>query len=113
MDYINRLDNYEGPELALKCQHDDIRLYEEALCIYKKFNEPHEAIKVLLYKLDNLPQAHEFAEKTNLKEVWGELGRAQLQKNMLSEAIDSFIKAEDPSSYQMVITSAKNQEIFE
>jgi len=50
MDYINRLDNYEGLELAKIAQEDQYELYDEALCIYKKFGEPVEAIKILLEK---------------------------------------------------------------
>lgn len=53
-------------------------MYEEALCIYKKFNEPVEAIRVLLYNLENIRSATEFAEKTNKPEVFTELGKAQL-----------------------------------
>jgi len=37
MDYINRLDNYDGAELAKIASEDQYRLYDEALCIYKKF----------------------------------------------------------------------------
>ena len=50
MDYINRLDNYDGVELARIAQEDQYQLYDEALCIYKKFQEHVEAIKVLLHK---------------------------------------------------------------
>lgn len=50
MDYINRLDNYDGNELARIAQEDEYQLYDEALCIYKKFGEHVEAIKVLLNK---------------------------------------------------------------
>ena len=48
MDYINRLDNYDGVELAKIAQEDQYQLYDEALCIYKKFGESVEAIKILL-----------------------------------------------------------------
>lgn len=64
MDYINRLDNYDGPELARIAQEDEYKLYDEALCIYKKFGESVEAIKVILHKLQNVKSAQEFAEKT-------------------------------------------------
>lgn len=53
MDYINRLDNYNGNQLAKICQEEQYGLYEQALCIYKKFNEHVEAIKVMLYKLND------------------------------------------------------------
>jgi len=57
--------------------------------------------------------AQEFAEKTNMPEVWTELGKAQLDQNLLKEAIDSFIKAQNPSMYMMVINIAQNQECYE
>jgi clathrin heavy chain len=113
MDYINRLDNYDGPELARIAQEDEYKLYDEALCIYKKFGESVEAIKVILHKLQNIKSAQEFAEKTGKKEVWSELGKAQIDLNMLREAIDSFIKAEDPQMYLRVITTANNDDCYE
>lgn len=57
MDYINRLDNYDGAELARIAQEDDYKLYDEALCIYKKFGDSVEAIKVILHKLNNIKSA--------------------------------------------------------
>jgi len=57
MDYINRLDNYDGVELARIAQEEEYQLYDEALCIYKKFQEHVEAIKVLLHKQNNLKGA--------------------------------------------------------
>lgn len=57
--------------------------------------------------------AQEFAEKTNTPEVWTELGKAQLDQNLLKEAIDSFIKAQNPSMYMMVINIAQNEECYE
>ena len=38
MDYINRLDNYDGPEIAKIALGDQYRLYEEAFVIYNKNN---------------------------------------------------------------------------
>jgi len=76
MDYINRLDNYDGLKLANMCKEEQHGLYDEALVIFKKFNEPVEAIRVLLYNLNNIKAASEFAEKTNKPEVFSELGKA-------------------------------------
>lgn len=42
-----------------------------------------------------------------MPEVWSELGRAYLDQSMLPEAIESFIKAEDPSSYMAVINMSQ------
>ena len=103
MDYINRLDNYDGLKLAAIAKEEQHGLYEEALCIYKKFNEPVEAIRVLLYNLDNLRGAAEFAEKVNKPEVFSELGKAQLNQGQLQACIEAFIKANDPSMFERVI----------
>jgi clathrin heavy chain len=54
MDYINRLDNYDGGQLATIALEPEHGLYQEALCIYKKFNEHVNAIKVMIYNLDNI-----------------------------------------------------------
>lgn len=78
MDYINRLDNYDGLKLADIAKEPDHKLYEEALCIYKKIGEHVEAIKVLLYNIEDIKLATEYADKTNKPEVWSELGVAQL-----------------------------------
>lgn len=106
MDYINRLDNYEGAELAAIAQEDQYQLYDEALCMYKKFNLNHDAVKVLLYKLNNVRGSVEFAEKISTPEVWTEVGKAQLDQQMVKEAIESFIKAQNPSMYMAVINIA-------
>jgi len=78
MDYINRLDNYDGAKLAAIAKEPEHKLYEEALCIYKKVGENEEAIKVLLYNIEDIKMATEFADKINKPEVWSELGIAQL-----------------------------------
>jgi len=103
MDYINRLDNYDGLKLAAIAKEEQHGLYEEALCIYKKFNEPIEAIRVLLYNLNNLRGAAEFAEKINKPEVFSELGKAQLSQGQFQPCIESFIRANDPSMFERVI----------
>ena len=35
MDYINRLDNYDGQELAITAKKEQYQLYDEALCILR------------------------------------------------------------------------------
>lgn len=97
MDYINRLNNYDGDELAKLALEGDANLFDEALCIYKKFNMPVKAILVIIEKMDNIKMATEYAEKTNKPEVWSELGIAQLDRQNTSAAIEAFIKANDPN----------------
>ncbi|KZV49269.1 clathrin heavy chain 1-like, partial [Dorcoceras hygrometricum] len=59
MDYINRLDNFDGPavgEVALEAQ-----LSEEAFAIFKKFNLNVQAVNVLLDNIRDINRAVEFA----------------------------------------------------
>lgn len=59
--------------------------------------------------MQNLDRAYEFAERCNEAAVWSLLAKAQLQKNMVKEAIDSFIKADDPSAYTEVVEAANRE----
>lgn len=63
---------------------------------------------MLIDNVKNLDRAYEFAERCNDPAVWSQLGRAQLNENMVKEAIDSFIKADDPSQYMEVVNVAAN-----
>jgi hypothetical protein len=67
MEYINRLDNYDAPDIANIAI--DSKLYEEAFAIYMKFDVHVEAVKVLVDNLDNLDRAYEYAERCNEPEV--------------------------------------------
>ena len=95
MEYIDRLDNYDAPDIANIAIQSE--LYEEAFAIFKKFEVNSSAVQVLIENVSNLDRAYEFAERCNEPAVWTQLGKAQLQQNMVKEAIDSFIKANDPS----------------
>uniref|UniRef100_A0A5S6QG16 Clathrin heavy chain n=1 Tax=Trichuris muris TaxID=70415 RepID=A0A5S6QG16_TRIMR len=101
MEYIQRLDNYDAPDIANIAITSE--LYEEAFAIFKKFNVNTSAIQVLIDNIKNLDRAYEFAERCNEPEVWSLLARAQLRNNLVKEAVDSFIKAEDPSFYVDVV----------
>lgn len=56
--------------------------------------------------MNNLDRAYEFAERCNDPAVWSQLGRAQLNGGLVKEAIDSFIKADDPTQYMEVVNVA-------
>ena len=99
MDYINRLDNYDGPDIALVALSDEYCMYEEAFAIYKKFDMNTEAIDVLLSKINSVPRAQEFAERTNIPEVWSRLASTYTYSGMTVEAIECFIKANDSTMY--------------
>jgi clathrin heavy chain len=104
MDYINRLDNYDMPDIANIAVGSE--LYEEALVIFKKADLHREAAKVLIEYISDLKRATEFAERVDQEEVWMMLGKAQLTQQMVSEAITSFIKANDASEYVQVIQAS-------
>ena len=106
MEYITRLDNYDAPDIAGIAIVSE--LFEEAFAIFKKFDVNTSAIQVLIENIKNLDRAYEFAERCNDPAVWSILGKAQLDQGMVKEAIDSYIKADDPSAYIEVVEASKN-----
>lgn len=64
-------------------------------------------LQVLIDHVKNLDRAYEFAERCNDPAVWSQLARAQLKEEMVKEAIDSYIKASDPSQYMEVVNTAQ------
>uniref|UniRef100_A0A7M4DYS9 Clathrin heavy chain n=1 Tax=Crocodylus porosus TaxID=8502 RepID=A0A7M4DYS9_CROPO len=111
MEYINRLDNYDAPDIANIAISNE--LYEEAFAIFRKFDVNTSAIQVLIEHIGNLDRAYEFAERCNEPAVWSQLARAQLQKDLVKEAIDSYIKADDPSAYMEVVQAANRNNNWE
>ncbi|CAK5085762.1 unnamed protein product [Meloidogyne enterolobii] len=90
MEYIQKLDNYDAPDIANIAITN--QLFEEAFAIFRKFG-------VLIENIRNLDRAYEFAEKVNEPAVWAALAKAQLTEGLVKEAVDSFIKADDPSAF--------------
>jgi clathrin heavy chain len=113
MEYINRLDNFDGAEIAKIALRDEYGLFEEGFTIYKKFNLHLDAVNVLLSKIQDIDRAHEYAQRVNDKEVWSTLARAQLDANMIKDAIDSYIKAADHTNYENVIRASEREGKFE
>ncbi|OWR54911.1 clathrin heavy chain [Danaus plexippus plexippus] len=111
MEYINRLDNYDAPDIANIAINNE--LYEEAFAIFKKFDVNTSAIQVLIDQVKDLQRAYEFAERCNEPGVWSQLAKAQLQQGLVKEAIDSYIKADDPSAYMDVVDTATKQQSWE
>lgn len=111
MEYINRLDNYDAPDIASIAI--DNELFEEAFSIFKKFDVNNEAIKVLIEHIKNLDRAYEFAERCNEPPVWSLLAAAQLRGDLVKEAIDSYIKADDPTTYMQVVGAVQSSGNFE
>ncbi|XP_030747557.1 clathrin heavy chain [Sitophilus oryzae] len=111
MDYINRLDNYDAPDIANIAINN--HLYEEAFAIFKKFDVNTSAIQVLIEQVNDLDRAFEFAERCNEPAVWSQLAKAQLNQGLVKEAIDSYIKADDPSAYMSVVETASKNNSWE
>jgi clathrin heavy chain len=110
MDYIARLDNFDGLDIANIAL--DTELYEEAFAAFKKFQLNAEAISVLLDHMHNIERAFEFAERVNDVRVFRLLAKAQLEAGMVKEAIDSFIKADNHEYYSEVIDAANRANCF-
>ena len=110
--FLNRLDEYDGNEIAVKCVENN--LFEEAFFIYdQKLKKPEDAIDVLIKNINDIKRSAIYAEKINTPIVWGKLGRAQLNAHEIEDAIDSFIKANDCEMYHEVINEAEQQGKFE
>ena len=67
---------------------------------------------MLIDHIKNLDRAYEFAEKCNEPAVWSQLAKAQLNSGLVKEAIDSYIKADDPSQYMEVVNVASANSKF-
>jgi len=114
MDYIHRLDNFDGPDIAKIACSEMYKLFEEAFEIYKKHNLNVDAIDVLLNHLEDLDRGVQFAQRCDESEVWSHLAKAQLDANLVKEAIESFIKSNDPTEhYKDVIEAAVREDQWE
>ncbi|PNJ05856.1 CLTCL1 isoform 9 [Pongo abelii] len=111
MEYISRLDNYDALDIASIAVSST--LYEEAFTVFHKFDMNASAIQVLIEHIGNLDRAYEFAERCNEPAVWSQLAQAQLQKDLVKEAIDSYVRGDDPSSYLEVVQAASRSNNWE
>lgn len=104
MDYIQRLSDFNAEEIANMCI--DQGLYEEALEIYKKVENHSAAANVLVDHIVSIDRAQDYAEQVDLPEVWSKVAKAQLDGLRVTDSIESYIKANDPSNYNEVIETA-------
>ncbi|CAL5873777.1 uncharacterized protein PFLUO_LOCUS8059 [Penicillium psychrofluorescens] len=104
MDYIHQLNEFSADEIAEMCI--SVGLYEEAFEIYKKVNNNLAAVNVLVENVVSIDRAQEFAERIELPEVWSKVAKAQLDGLRVSDSIESYIKAGDPSNYNEVVETA-------
>jgi len=72
--YINKLENY-GEIAKIATDHG---LYEEALTIYRKYDQHVMAINVLVEHIVSIDRGFDYASKVNRPEVWSRLAKAQL-----------------------------------
>lgn len=104
MDYISRLESYDPDDIAENCVNAG--MFEEAFEIYKKQDNHAAATNVLVDHVVSIDRAQEYADKVDLPEVWSKVAKAQLDGLRIPDAIESYIKAQDPSNYNEVIEIA-------
>jgi len=103
--YIERLSGYDVDEIAkIAIDHG---LFEEAFQIYSKAGQNTDAMDVLVEHIVSIDRAQHFANKLNLPEIWSRLGKAQLDGLRVKDAMDSYVRAEDPSNFEEVIEIAE------
>jgi len=110
MGYINRLDKFDATDIAEFCVTKE--LFEEAVVIYKRNKMIVPAVNVLIENLKDLERGLEFAKTVDDHEVWSCLARAQLFANRIGDAVDSFIKADDAQSFEVVINMGQQNETW-
>lgn len=113
MDYVKKLDNFDGPDIAKIALTPQYKLYEEAFAIYEKLGMNSEAQDVLITYLGNVERAHDFAAKSNQPDLWSKLGTAYLENGNTLTAVDCFIKSKDPSHYIAVIQACEHDRNFD
>ena len=104
MDYIHQLNEYTTTEVADICI--EVGLYEEAFEVYKKIDDHPKAVNVLVEHIVSIDRAQEYGERVELPEVWSRVAKAQLDGLRISDAVESYIRAQDPSNYKEVIEYA-------
>lgn len=83
--YIQKLSNYDYLDIARIAT--DNGLYEEALTIYKKYNEHALAMNVLVEHIVSLDRGVDYANKVDQPAVWSRLAKAQLDGLRVKDSI--------------------------
>ena len=83
-----------------------------AFFTFKKFNLNVQVVNVLLDNLETIDRAMEFAFQVEEDVVWSQVAKAQLRKGLVSDAIESFIHANDSTHFLEVIKVAKDANIY-
>lgn len=106
MEYVRRLDNYDGPEVAPSCI--GAGLYEEAYTVYYKFEKFDDALDVLLEHIKDFDRAQEFAIRMNRVDVWLRLGVKQIENGLVADGVRSLIRAKDVTQHAIVVEAARH-----
>ena len=104
MEYIHQLSSYNADEIANTCVA--VGLFEEAFEIYKKQDNHIAATNILVDHVVSIDRAQEYAERVELPEVWSKVAKAQLDGLRVTDSIESYIRAQDPTNYGEVIETA-------
>ncbi|KAF2832004.1 clathrin heavy chain [Ophiobolus disseminans] len=104
MHYIQELDHYTPEDIAQQCI--EVGMYDEAFEIYRKHSQHVDAVNVLIDHIVSIDRAQEYGERVETPEVWSRVAKAQLDGLRVTDAIDSYIRAGDPSNFLEVIEIA-------
>jgi clathrin heavy chain len=85
MDYINKLNNFDAPDVAdLAIKYN---LFEEAFTIYKKYEDNTNAMNVLIEHIGSIDRAANYADNCDQPEVWSRLAKAQIEGLRIKDSI--------------------------
>ena len=73
---------------------------------------PHELIEFLLDNIRSIERAEEFAFRVEEDAVWSQVAKVQLREGLVSEAIESFIRADDAAHFLDVIRAAEEANVY-
>ncbi|KAF2749326.1 clathrin heavy chain [Sporormia fimetaria CBS 119925] len=104
MGYIHQLENYSPDDIAEQCI--EVGLYEEAFEIFKKHQNHVAATNVLVDHIVSIDRAQDYAEQVDTPDVWSRVAKAQLDGLRVTDAIESYLRAQDPSNFLEVIEIA-------
>ncbi|KAA6385299.1 MAG: putative Clathrin heavy chain, partial [Streblomastix strix] len=108
--YIHRLNNYKAADIAQTALANG--LTEEAFEIYQKANMHKDAVSTLLDKIDNIDRAVAYAKLVNISECYKLVARGQMSRDLIADMIESYLRADDPQDFELVIEKTKNAELF-
>lgn len=104
MGYIHQLEHYSPDVIAEQCI--EIGMYEEAFEIYKKHENHVAASDVLIEHIVSIDRAQDYADRVDTPEVWSRVAKAQLDGLRVTDSIESYMRAQDPSNFLEVIEIA-------